>query len=72
MNTCAEETFSNIRTVKAFSNEEAEILKFAKGNYVVYQVGRKKAIYSAFYALITTLMLYGSMAAVMYAATILY
>ena len=36
MNTCAEETFSNIRTVKAFSNEDAEIGKFNVGNYVVY------------------------------------
>ena len=45
MNTVAEETFSNIRTVRAFSNEDAEIGRFNNGNYVVYQAGRKKAIY---------------------------
>lgn len=36
MNTVAEETFSNIRTVRAFSNEDAEIRRFDAGNYVVY------------------------------------
>lgn len=45
MNTVAEETFSNIRTVRAFSNENVEIGRFDQGNYVVYQAGRKKAIY---------------------------
>jgi len=32
MNTSAEESFSNVRTVKAFSNEIAESEKFGKGN----------------------------------------
>lgn len=45
MNTVAEESFSNIRTVKAFSNELAEIAKFREGNNVVYAAGRKKALY---------------------------
>ena len=45
MNTTAEETFTNIRTVKAFNNEDAEMDKFETGNYVVYQAERKKAIY---------------------------
>ncbi len=36
MNTVAEESFSNIRTVKAFSNEDTEITKFTAGNLVVY------------------------------------
>ena len=36
MNTVAEESFSNIRTVKAFSNELNEIAKFRKGNEVVF------------------------------------
>ena len=36
MNTVAEETFSNIRTVRAFSNEDAEIRRFEAGNLVVY------------------------------------
>ena len=45
MNTVAEESFSNIRTVKAFSNEDAEIKKFYDGNVVVFKAGRKKAFY---------------------------
>jgi len=45
MNTVAEESFSNIRTVKAFSNEDTEIAKFATGNLVVYEAGRKKAAF---------------------------
>jgi ABC-type multidrug transport system fused ATPase/permease subunit len=32
MTTSAEESFSNVRTVKAFSNEAWEIEKFGKGN----------------------------------------
>ena len=45
MNTVAEESFSNIRTVKAFSNEYAETTKFNIGNTVTYQAGKKKALY---------------------------
>ena len=45
MNTTVEESFSNIRTVKAFSNEDHETTKFGDGNEIVYQAGRKKAIY---------------------------
>ena len=36
MNTIAEESFSNIRTVKAFSNEMNETSKFGEGNEVVF------------------------------------
>jgi len=45
MNTTAEESFSNIRTVKAFSNEEDEALKFEAGNSHVYRIGRTKTLY---------------------------
>ena len=45
----AEETLSNIRTVRAFSNEEGEIKRFDAKNGEVYRIGRKKAIYSAVY-----------------------
>lgn len=45
MNTVAEESFSNIRTVKAFSNEDAEFAKFEKGNTEVYSAGRRKTAY---------------------------
>lgn len=46
MNSVAEESFSNIRTVKAFNNEEDEMKKFEKGNQVVYGAGRRKTIYT--------------------------
>ncbi len=72
MNTVAEESFSNIRSVKAFSNEDAEILKFTAGNLIVYEAGRKKAGYQAIFAFITQILLYGAMAAVVYVASKLY
>ena len=72
MNNVAEESFSNIRTVKAFSSEDDEIAKFYKGNYVVYQAGRTRALYQSGFAFLTQLMLYGSMAAVVYLASVLY
>ena len=49
MSTVAEEAFSNIRTVKAFGNEDAETLKFSVSNMVTYNVGKKKAFYSAIF-----------------------
>ena len=53
MNTVAEENFSNIRTVKAFSNELNEVAKFDSINDVVYDFGVKKAKYQAIFAFIT-------------------
>jgi len=53
MNTTVEESFSNIRTVKAFSNEDSETSKFGRGNEVVFEAGRKKAIYQAIFAFMT-------------------
>ena len=43
MNTVAEESISNVRTVKAFCNEDTEIKKFLEGNKVVYTVGARKS-----------------------------
>ena len=45
MNNVAEESFSNIRTVKAFANEPEEIVKFYEGNMGVYSASMKKAYY---------------------------
>ena len=72
MNTIAEESFTNARTVKAFSNEDAEIQKFEAGNEFVFKAGRKKAIFSAIFAFMTQFMLYAAMAAVVYVAAKLY
>ena len=41
ISTLAEESFSNIRTVKAFANEQEEAAKFKRENQVVYKVGIK-------------------------------
>lgn len=43
MTTVAEESFSNIRTVKAFSNEDEETRKFSEGTDAVFELGKKKA-----------------------------
>ena len=45
MNNVAEETFSNIRTVKAFANEPEEIIKFREGNMGVYNKSMTKTYY---------------------------
>jgi ABC-type multidrug transport system fused ATPase/permease subunit len=50
MTTIADESFGNIRTVKAFSNEEDEIRKFNVSSREVYNIGVKKAIINAVYA----------------------
>lgn len=43
MSTVAEESFGNIRTVKAFANEAEECAKFGIGNRKVREIGFKKA-----------------------------
>jgi ABC-type multidrug transport system fused ATPase/permease subunit len=45
MATVAEESFGNVRTVKAFANEDEECEKFKKGNLVVKAFGIKKALW---------------------------
>jgi len=72
MNNVAEESFANIRTVKAFSNELAEIEKFQKGNREVYFAGRRKTIYTGIYSLLQQVLLFGAMAAVIYVSALLY
>jgi len=68
----ADESFGNIRTVKAFSNEEEEIRKFKIGNTEVYKIGVKKALSGAIYAFLCQLCLYGAMATIIYIASLLY
>ena len=43
MSEVAEESFANIRTVKAFSNEAEESVKFIKGNAETYNMSLIKA-----------------------------
>ena len=65
ISTLAEESFSNIRTVKAFANEEEEARKFKKENDAVYKVGFKKAVWSAFFNMFANFFFYGSMASIL-------
>jgi len=68
----AEESWSNVRTVKAFSNEREEINKFEVDNTVVFGLGRQRAILQGVFGLVVQILLYGSMVAVMYVASLLY
>lgn len=44
----AEESCQNIRTVKAFSNEDHETAKFAAKNKNLFAAGKTKALVTAF------------------------
>ena len=72
MNTSAEESFSNVRTVKAFSNELQESDKFAKANDTTYDWGKAKSIWYGFFSCFVQVLLYGSMVGVIAMATWLY
>ena len=52
MTTIAEESWSNVRTVKAFSNETQEIEKFSRDNDRVFALGKEKAWYQSAFGLI--------------------
>jgi ATP-binding cassette subfamily B protein len=45
MTVVAEESYQNIRTVKAFANEDEESRKFKKGNENLFKAGRIKAVW---------------------------
>jgi ABC-type multidrug transport system fused ATPase/permease subunit len=49
MTNVAEESYGNVRTVKAFSNEREEILKFEAFNNEIYDISKIKAIWSGFF-----------------------
>ena len=72
MTTVAEESWSNVRTVKAFSNEGHEVRKFSTDNETVYDLGREKAWYQSSFGLLVQIMLYGSMVAIIYVSSVLY
>ena len=72
MTTVAEETWANIRTVKAFSNETNEIEKFDKDNDAVYALSKEKNLYSGGFGFVIQILLFGSMVGVMYVSMLLY
>lgn len=72
MSTIADESLSNVRTVKAFANESEEIRKFNEFSQKVYKIGFRKAAWTAFFGFFTQFCLYGAMALILYVASILY
>ena len=67
----AEESISNVRTVKAFANEMAEIKKYKVINKDCYDVGVKVAIYSGFFQVFIVGAMNGVMAGIIYYGSIL-
>lgn len=57
--TVAEESFTHIRTVKAFSTEDFETSKYFKCQDEVYDMGVKKCALDAFFSMVLTLMIWG-------------
>ena len=72
MTTIAEESWANVRTVKAFSNETDEIQKFDRDNEKVYALCKEKDWYMSGFGLLVQILLFGSMVIVMYVSTLLY
>lgn len=70
MNTIAEESFSNIRTVKAFSNEKAEVDKFKLANLAVFGKGKSKAWLQSFQQTLTIFLLNAGLGVVIYVASL--
>jgi ATP-binding cassette subfamily B protein len=63
ISTVAEETFSNIRTVKAFATELYETKRFTLGNNVVYDIGYQKSKWYGLFNFVANFFVFGSMAA---------
>ena len=72
MTMVAEESWANVRTVKAFSNEGQEVEKFVDENDKVYKLGKEKAYYQSAFGLVVQVALYGSRVTVMYVSSKLY
>lgn len=61
----AEETFSNVRTVKAFATESDETRRFEEGNQGVYDIGYEKAVWYGIFNFVANFFVFGSMAAIL-------
>lgn len=57
--TVAEESFTHIRTIKAFSTEDFETDKYSKGQKEVYDFGVQKCKIEALFALVIQLFIWG-------------
>ena len=72
MTTVAEETWANVRTVKAFSNENKEIEKFDKDNGAVFALCKQRDYLIGGFGFLVQMLLFSSMVGVMYISTMLY
>ena len=72
MNTIAEETFANVRTVKAFNNEETEIARFRAKNMNVLNLGKEKAIYDSIFIFVLQCIFFVSLGLVLWYSYKLY
>jgi len=68
----ADEAFGNVRTVKAFANEDEETEKFDKHNLETFEIAKKRAVWQGFFVFQIQVLLYGSMSAIIYMASYLY
>jgi ATP-binding cassette subfamily B (MDR/TAP) protein 9 len=65
MSSIAEETFGNVRTVKAFATEDAETHRFLLANTDVYNIGYTKALWYGGFNFVANFFVFGSMAAIL-------
>ena len=65
ISTVAEETFANVRTVKAFATEGQEVTRFERGNTQVYEIGYYKAVWYGVFNFVANFFVFGSMAAIL-------
>ena len=68
MNNVAEESFANVRTVKAFANEKNEIAKFDEGNVKVLNIGIKISNWQAIIACFVQLFFFSAVTLVIWYA----
>lgn len=67
----SEEVFSNIRTVKAFHNDNNEIEKYRAVNKRIIAIGKRRAVWSGIFQTISYALMYGTLVAVTYAGSMM-
>lgn len=72
MTVTAEESCTNIRTVKAFACEEGESAKFSRDNQKVFEQGKRKALINGLQLVSTTVFLYLTLAAILHVSKRLF
>jgi len=67
----AEEAFSNIRTVKAFANEDRECADYFEKNEKIFTLAKRAACYYGCFSCVMQLVMFGSLDALVYFAAYL-